>query len=423
MNFWKTLLASLLGSFLAFGLVMLIFVLLMLAAIGGAINSASGGGQPIAVKDNSVLYLELENSVVERANDNEMMFNPASLEGETNMGLNRFVEALQRASTDDKIKGAFVELKSFNAGPASLREMHRALKDFKASGKWIVAYGENYDQAGYYLASVADEVTMHPEGMFDWRGLHTELMFFKNMFERIGVDVQVIRGPDNKYKSAVEPFMYDKMSDANREQMKALVDDLWQHMLTDISESRGVSVPDLMMMADSLSLVDQQMAVDKGVLTGLNYRDEVIGGIVNRLTGADSLTDVSEENLNLIAFSDYCRAPKIRREGETADHRKDKVAVVYAVGAIESGEGDDMTIGSDRIAKALREAREDKNVKAIVLRVNSPGGSALASDVIWHETKLIKESGKPFVVSMGDYAASGGYYISCAADSIFANSS
>lgn len=427
MNFWKTLLASLLGSFIAFGLVMLLFVVLMIAAIGGALSSAGAGGGPVAeVKQKSVLHLVIENAVVERGNENEMVLNPISFENTSGIGLDRFTEALRRAGDDARIEGAFIEVKDFLAGPASLRDMHRAISEFKEKGKWLVAYGENYTSAGYYLASVADEVCMHPEGMFDWRGMHAELMFFKNMLEKVGVEMQVIKGPDNKYKSAVEPFINDKMSDANREQLKVLIDDIWSHMLTDIATDRGVMVADLMTMADSLSLYNQQVAVDKGLLSGLKYRDEVISSIFRRLGSSDSLSagaPASEDDINFITFNEYFRTPRERREGEPADHRKDKVAVVYAVGDITSGEGNDMTIGSDRIARALREAREDDKVKAIVLRVNSPGGSALASDVIWHETRLIRESGKPLVVSMGDYAASGGYYIACAADSIFANAS
>lgn len=427
MNFWKSLLASLLGSFIAFGLVMLLLIVLMIAAIGGALSSAGAGGGPVAeVEENSVLHVVVENSVVERGNENEMVLNPISLENTSGIGLDRFIDVLGRAGDDARIKGAFLELKDFMAGPASLRDMHRAVSEFRAKGKWVVAYGENYSQSGYYLAAAADEICMHPEGMLDWRGLQAELVFLKNMLEKVGVEMQVIKGPDNKYKSAVEPFINDKMSDANREQLKVLLDGVWSHMLSDISAARGVPAADLMTMADSLSLYDQQAAVDKGMLSALKYRDEVISSIFRRLNSADTLNadaPASEDKINFITINEYFRTPKERREGEVADHRKDKVAVVYAVGDINTGEGNDMTIGSDRIARALREAREDEKVKAIVLRVNSPGGSALASDVIWHETRLIRESGKPLVVSMGDYAASGGYYIACAADSIFANAS
>ena len=273
-----------------------------------------------------------------------------------------------------------------------------------------LAYAENYSQGGYFLASAANEVYMYPTGTFDWRGLSTELMFFKQMLDKLEIEAQVIRGPNNKFKSAVEPYLYDHMSPENREQISTFVGDIWRTILEGISKDRGVSVEFLNQAADSLTFRDVKLVKSSGLINGLSYRDEVIS-LMKTKVGLDAQ---AKEGFELVTLADY-------HEKGNNEKKDSEIAVVYAVGAIESGEGDDETIGSDRIAKALRDARLNDKVKAIVLRVNSPGGSALASDVIWRETELIRQSGKPLVVSMGDYAASGGYYIACNANKIFAN--
>jgi protease-4 len=254
---------------------------------------------------------------------------------------------------------------------------------------------------------------MYPEGTFDWRGMNAEIMYYKKLFDKLGVEAQVIRGPNNKFKSAVEPYMYDHMSDENRAQMKTFIDDIWRIMLDDISASRNVTAEQLNQFADSLTFASNDAVQTSGLVNGMRYRDEVMATLKSKL-GVE--VDADDDELNMVKLAEYHKSAD-----DESSYGKEKVAVVYAVGAIESGEGDDETIGSERIAKALKQAREDEKVKAIVLRVNSPGGSALASDVIWRETELIKQSGKPFYVSMGDYAASGGYYIACSADKIYAN--
>jgi protease IV len=423
MNFLKNVFASMLGTFLAFLLAAVLFVVIIAALIGSASNT-----EHVEVKNNSVLHLKLDSPIVDRGSESDFNFNTTTFESETSIGLNHFIADIERASSDEKIKGIFLELGNFSAPSSTILDVREALEAFKKSGKWIVAYSENYSQGGYFVASCADEVHLYPTGSFDWRGLNAELMFFKNMLDKLEIEAQVIRGPNNKFKSAVEPYMYDKMSDANREQMKTFIDDIWNVMLNKISTSRKLDVAQLNSAADSLSTVDPQNALRLKFIDRLSYRDEVLDNIRQKLglpqetTDAQEATDEtksekeSEENdIPFVTLADYHKADA---EGSLL---KEQIAVVYAVGAIESGEGDDATIGSDRIAQALKEARENKKVKAIVLRVNSPGGSALASDVIWRETELIKKSGKPFVVSMGDYAASGGYYIACSADKIFAN--
>lgn len=412
MNFFKTLMASMLGTFLALGMLMLLVIMIIAAVFSGA-------EEKVEVKANSVLHIKLDDAFAERGNDNDFNFDPATFSSETKMGLNHFMKDLAKAKADDHIKGIFLEPSGIMAAPSTMLDIHRALEDFKSSGKWIVSYSEDYGQGAYYLGSVSNEIYLYPEGSLDWRGLNAEVMFFKKMLDKLEVEAQVIRGPNNKFKSAVEPFIYDHMSDENKMQVETFIGDIWRVMLDGISQSRGISVNQLNLYADSLAFVTPDKAAQAHMVDALKYRDEVMSIIKTKL-GLDAAT--KDKDVNMISLSDYHSNSKKKKDDKsTPDFKKDKVAVVYAVGAIESGEGNDETIGSERIAAALKSAREDEKVKAIVLRVNSPGGSALASDVIWRETELIKQSGKPFYVSMGDYAASGGYYISCSADKIFAN--
>ena len=422
-NFFKTLLASFLGSGIAMTLVALVFFAMIVGAITSAV-AGGGGAEPVSkVKSNSILHITFEEPIVERGIDNQMQIDFATLQPINSLGLNHILSDLKRAATDDKIEGIFLDVTSVAASPSTVQDIRRALVEFKESGKWIVAFSEGYSQSGYYVASVADDVYLYPEGDLSFKGLGTELMFFKNMLDDLGVEIQIVRGPDNKYKSAVEPFMYDKMSDANREQLNVLLGGIWSEMLTDIETSRTMSREELNMAADSLMIRIAEDAEELGFVDGLKYRDEVIDILYSKV-GHDEDDEAKgagdADALNFVSLSKYHKSEKNSLK-EDDDEETNSVAVIYAVGEIRSGEGDEQTIGSETIAGALREARLDDNVKAIVLRVNSPGGSALASDVIWRETELIKASNKPFVVSMGDLAASGGYYISAGADKIFAN--
>ncbi len=404
MNFIKNVLASMLGTFAAFFLVIVLFIIMIAVA-------AAGGDDKVSVKDNSVLHLKLNQAIVDRASKNEFNFGGSGFSSESKLGLNQLYDALEAAKADNKIKGIFLEVEMFSAAPSTMLDVRNALLDFKNSGKWIIAYGENYTQGGYYVASAANEVYMFPTGTFDWRGLSSELMFFKKMFDKLEIEAQVIRGPNNKFKSAVEPFMYEQMTPENRQQISTYVGDIWKTMLDGISKERNVTVDFLNQAADSISLMDNDVLKNSGLVNGLVYRDEIISNMKGKL----GLAADGKDKINMIELDNY-----VSSLGST-DSNDNQIAIVYAEGAIESGEGDDETIGSDRIAKALKDARENEKVKAVVFRVNSPGGSALASDVIWRETELIKKSGKPLIVSMGDYAASGGYYIACSADRIFAN--
>ena len=404
MSFIKNVLASMLGTFAAFFLVIALFVIMIVIA-------ASSGEEKVNVKNNSVLHLKLDKSIVDRASKQGFNFTGSGFQSDANLGLDKLYEVLESAKNDENIQGLFLEVDLFAAPPSAMLDARNALLDFKNSGKWIIAYGENFTQGGYYIASAANEVYMFPTGTFDWRGLSTELMFFKKMFDKLEIEAQVIRGPNNKFKSAVEPFMYEQMTPENRQQISTYVGDIWKTMLAGISKERKVSIDFLNQAADSISLMNNENLKNSGLINGLVYRDEIMTNIKGKL-GIDA---ESKKEINMIDFDKYALSL------DNKDEKDNRIAVVYAEGAIESGDGDDETIGSDRIAKALKDARENENVKAIVFRVNSPGGSALASDVIWRETELIKKSGKPLIVSMGDYAASGGYYIACSADRIFAN--
>ncbi len=452
MNFGKTVFASMLGSALSFMLVGVILVLLLVglitSAITGAISGLSGDDAVTSVEENSVLHLKLEGGLIERGNEKGGTFDFSTFQPDNSIGLNHFIENLEKAKDDERIEGIFIEMGMFGGAPSTLQDVRDAITDFKTSGKWVVAYSEGYGQSAYYVASAADEVYLYPEGSLNIYGLSTEIMFFKNMLDRLGIDVQVIRGPNNKYKSAVEGFMREDMSPENREQIEAFLNDIWNHMVTDMANDRAITAAEINAVADSLFLRLPQHAVDYGFVDALMYRDEVMDLLLAKTTPADSvevseeepaiventdeegeeeeaITESAEDKINFVTFAEYRKAKLKKNDDDDKEEvkpwKKDKVAVVYAVGAIESGEGDDETIGSERIAEALRTARLDEKVKAVVLRVNSPGGSALASDVIWRETVLLKQAGKPFVVSMGDVAASGGYYIAAGADKIFAN--
>ena len=357
-------------------------------------------------KENSVLRIDLNGEIKERGVKNpfgEIDLGPFM--PKPSLGLNDIIDNLKKAKDDKNIRGIYLEISDPVAGFATLEEVRNALMDFRTSGKFIYAYSEVFSQKAYYLATTANKLYLNPQGALEIKGLSSQLMFFKKMLEKLDVEVQIFR--HGKFKSAIEPFMLDKMSDANRTQVETYLGSLWGHMITGIAKNRNITTNDINEMANNLSVRSPEDAVKYKLVDDLKYEDEVFSAIKKNIGISES------DKIHFVSLTDYSGAFK---ESKLS---KDKIAVVYAVGEIESGEGDDEKIGSARIAKAIRDARLDKNVKAIVLRVNSPGGSALASDVIWRETVLAQKA-KPFIVSMGDVAASGGYYISCAADRIFA---
>ena len=366
---------------------------------------------PVSSPKASIIMGKKNEAIVDRGPEDQFNFNFGRFSASSPMGLNQILTNIEKAKTDDRVPGIFLDMTYITAGMATVDEIRNALIDFKTSGKWIVSYSETYSQKAYYLASVADEIYVYPEGAVDFRGLNGGVTFFKGALDKLGIEAQIIRGSNNKFKSAVEHYIMDEMSQANRAQTEQWLGSIWSNIKSGISEARNISEEDLQAMVDEFQIQEASDAVEKGLVSGEKYYDEIIA-----LLKAKTETE-EEKDLKSVSLRKYIKAPKTGVSG--FDYKKDKIAIVYASGAINSGESGDDAIGSDTFAKAIREARRDSSVKAIVLRVNSPGGSALASDVIWRETVLAREV-KPLVVSMGDVAASGGYYISAAADKIFA---
>jgi len=400
-DFFKIVFASMLGMILSF-FVLLIF---MVVIIAGVISAMDDNG--VKVSSNSVIHISLDHPIQERSSKNP--FDNIALGGfETNksIGLNDILASLKRAKSDDKIKGIYLDVSSVQAGFATIEEIRNALIDFKKSGKFIIAYSEVYTQGAYYLASVADKIYLNPEGLLEFKGLGTELTFFKGALDKLEIEAQVIKV--GTYKSAVEPFILDKMSDANRKQVTSFMGSLYDHFLNSVAVSRKIQKDSLFAIANQLKVQQAADAVTYKLADGLKYKDEVLDELRKR-TGIGK-----DKAIKSVTLADYAKG----NNPEEGDFNN-RIAVVYATGEITGGEGSDETIGSERISRAIRKARTDDKVKAVVLRINSPGGSALASDVIWREVILTKKV-KPVIVSMGDVAASGGYYIACAADSIFA---
>ena len=405
-QFFKFMFASMLGVFLAFFLGIIVLVGMIAALVSSADSKKEAKVEP-----NSVLHINFEAQINDRSSNNPFEnFDFGSMSGKQGIGLNDILENIEKAKTDDNIKGIYIDLQSVPAGIATIEEIRNKLIEFKESKKFIVAYSEVYTQGAYYLASVADEVWLNPEGLIEFKGLGAQVMFFKGLLEKMEVEPQVIRY--GKFKSAIEPFILDKMSEANREQTMKYMGSIWNNIVKRIAVSRKLTPSQLNLIADSALVQNAKDAVEQKLADKLYYKDQVLDDLKDRLGLEDA------KKIKLVSMVKYKDAPKPKKKDDKG-LAKDKIAVIYASGSIEGGEGDDQTIGSDRISKAIRKARLDENVKAIVLRVNSPGGSALASDVIWREVILAKAA-KPFVASMGDVTASGGYYISCAADTIVA---
>ncbi len=397
------------GSIIGIVIATVLAVLIVVGAVKSSFNSNFKEEETSVKKTNSILKIVLDGAIIDREKEDPL----AQLKGlapmgdsRDKMGLNSILTKIENAKTDENVKGIYLYCKNVDGGYASIEEFRNALIDFKKSEKFIYAYSEAYGQKEYYLASTANKLFLNPQGAMEWKGLSMSILFFKGAFDKLGFDMQIFR--HGKFKSAIEPFILDKMSDANRLQSETFLNSIWNTMLTGISESRNISINDLNTLANNLTIQFPEDAVSAKLVDAAAYEDEVLSELKKK-------TGIAEKDkLNFVDFGKYNFKPK-----KVAALKADKIAVIYAEGSIESGEGDDEKIGSDKIAQTIKDARLDDKIKAIVLRVNSPGGSALASDVIWREVTLAKKA-KPTVVSMGNLAASGGYYISCAADRIFA---
>lgn len=400
-EFFKYVFATVVGIIISTFLIFLVFIVLIFSVI-----SSIGSKSPTAVAANSVLYLNLDQTIKERTPNKTFDNLPIIGSGPgKSIGFYELIKALKEARTDDHISCIFLTVTSPEAGKATLKEIRDAITDFRKSGKKVIAYAEVYTQDAYYLASAADRVYLNPQGALEFKGFSSQLTFFKGALEKAGIEAQIIRV--GNYKSAVEPFITDKMSDYNRSQVSAYLGGLYRTFLQGIADSRKIPVDTLHQLADTYRIKLPQDALDTRMVDGLKYKDEVLAEL-KKLSGLSP-----RQKLVSISINDYAAD----LESDQGSDRS-KVAVIYANGDITSGEGNDDSIGSERISRAIRKAREDEQIKAIVLRVNSGGGSALASDVIWREIVLSKKV-KPVIASFGDVAASGGYYIACAADSIF----
>ncbi len=399
MKFLGNVLATIVGLFVF--LMMFVFGIIIIAAVFG------GNAEEIAVKDNSVIELNLEHIKNDYAGKYKDPWMTILSDGEK-VGLIDVINAIEKAKTDSDIKGISILNNESELGMAQRKTLRDALESFKKSGKFVMAYANSYSQKEYYLNSVANTIYLNPVGDFDFKGLSAEIMFFKDLQEKTGVKMEVIR--HGKYKSAVEPFLENKMSDANREQTSALLNSIWSSVTADISKSRNISVAKLNEIATGLLARTPEMAKAEKLVDVVAYED-VYHDAIRQILKVDK-----DKDYNKVSILDYTR--KLTTTSETTD-ATDKIAVIYAQGEIQSGEGDVNTIGEGSMRRSLIEARKDKNIKAIVLRINSPGGNALTSDLIWREIEITKKV-KPVVVSMGNYAASGGYYIACNANKIFA---
>ncbi|WBX71727.1 signal peptide peptidase SppA [Tenacibaculum retecalamus] len=394
MKFLRNLLASILGFFIAIFLIFAFFI---------AIASIVGSDEEIVVKSNSVLELDLSATVKDYApKDDNPLAEILELTDEK-LALNKIINAIENAKTDSNIKGISIKTALVNAGVAQTQAIRNKIEEFKESGKFVYAYNDVYSQKNYYLSSVADSLFLNPVGAIDFKGLSTEVLYYKDFEDKYGIKMEVIR--HGKYKSAVEPYLTNKMSDANREQTTSLLKSIWSEITDDISKSRNITTEQLNLIADNANGRNAIIAKDHKLIDAIIYEDEYEAKLALN----------ADKKINTISLADYIKSGK----GRISSTSKNKIAVIYAQGEIMYAEGNENIIGQGIINKALRKARKDKNVKAIVLRVNSPGGSALASELIWRELELTKKE-KPLIVSMGNVAASGGYYIACNADKILA---
>jgi protease-4 len=419
MGFGKTFLASLLGMLVAGIILCILLVLMITASISSAFSGFSDLENRPVIKESSILHLTLDQEITDNGPHHKFNLGLSGMEETGKQGLNEITESIEHAKTDKNIKGIFLDLSSVHCGWASVESIRNTLLDFKKSNKFVIAYGEVMDQKAYYLATTANKIYLFSTGLIQHTGMYSQLMFYKGLIDKLGLDVSIIRGSNNKFKSAVEPFMYEKMSDANRLQISRIQQVVWQNVLKGISQQRGITVEKLNMLADSAVIKNPKAALDNKMVDELVYRDQVID-VLKKKSGIKD-----EKKLRLVkvgkyyaSFSENVKTHNLLVEA-AKDKRKNKIAVIYASGEIIDGNGDHETIGSATLCKEIRRARLDNTIKAIVLRIDSPGGSALASEVIWRETELAKKA-KPFVVSMGDVAASGGYYIACSADKIYA---
>ena len=397
-TFFKMLLATVVGTILSLFLIVFFFMIIMVAAL-------SSDTAPV-ISPKSVLKLELNCSIEERVQDNPFEKYSSAFSTGNALGLNTLLDNIAKAKEDKNIAGIYLDISSVYAPIATLNEIRNALEDFKTSGKFVYCYADNMSQNSYYLASVATKVYLNPQGILDFRGLSFQVMFYKGLLDKLDIEMQVVK--HGTFKSAVEPFLLNKMSEANKLQVETFMGSIWNKVLSDISKSRCVDYQIINNVCDSLIfLANTSLAVELGFIDDLIYKDEFESLVRTQLE-----LDTAEK-INWVSLKEYKKTSAVTKK------TKDEIAVIYAVGDIVDGKTSGMNQIGSSTAEELAKARKNKNVKAIVFRINSGGGSALASDIIWREVVLAQKE-KPVVVSMGGMAASGGYYIACAADYVVA---
>jgi protease-4 len=402
-SFLKYTLATITGIIIA----SILFFVVILASLTAVVSS---GNKPVSISDNSILVLKAGATIPDRGDQNPLAgLDIMSMSLTPAPGLNEILRDIEKAATDTKIKGILIENGLVPSGWATTEEIRKALQKFRESGKFVISYSDNIlTQECYYLSTAADKIYINPASNVEFKGLSSDVIFFKKALEKIGVEVQVTR--HGKFKGAVEPFILDKLSDANKAQIKDYTGSIWKQVISDISAARNLSADDLNRIADNLDGNIASGALKSKLVDGLLYRDELIDTL-KALSGIKS-----DKDLNLVQMYKYSKVPDTR----FSYSNKKKIAVVYASGDIVTGKGSDNSIGGNYYADVIRKIRIDTSFKALVLRVNSPGGSAIASDIIWRELQLTARV-KPVVISMGNYAASGGYYISAPGTKIYAD--
>ena len=402
-NFWSTFLACFL-AIVAGSIALSMLSFIMLAGMVAAFSS----DETVSVQYNSVLKIELTEKIMDNPSQNPFSsIDPFSMNVTKSLSLLSVLNSIERAAQDDRIEGIYLNFSGLSVGVGTTEEIRNALTEFKESGKFIVSYSDYYTQGSYYLASVADEIYMNPAGGLDWRGMASTSLFFKGALDKLGVKAEIYRV--GEFKSAVEPFMADRMSPENRQQMEVLLNSIWGNIVKEVADARGIDSALLQRYASALEVVNPQKALELGLLDGLKYNDEVLADL-----SARTYKSAGEEP-EMVRLAEYIKVPNPSRRLSG-----NRIALVYAEGDIVDGTATDGVVAGETLAAKLANVRRDDKIKAVVLRVNSPGGSALASEVIWRELSLIQQE-KPVIVSMGDYAASGGYYIACPADVILAD--
>lgn len=400
-SFFKFTFASIFGVLIG----LFLFVLIII----GIFSSASAE-KPVVAEANSVLYINFDTPIVDRASDNPFEFiNPMTFSPESKMGLDNILDNLEKAKNDENITGIILDLSMMPIGMATLHEIRDALIDFKTSGKFIYSYSDIYTHGSYYLATVADKIFITPTGNLMFLGLSSEVIFYKGALDKLGIEIQVVR--HGEFKGAVERYIYKKLSAENRLQIQEYLNSLWGHMVEGIAEARDINVDDINRLCDEMAITNAASALEHGFADSLIYYDEFLD-FIKAKTGTDESKDIKSIGLK--------KYTKVHAKRETKGLIREKIAVIYATGTIIDGNAENGQIGGDAYAKAIRAARRDSSIKAIVLRINSGGGSGLASDIIWREVKLAAKV-KPVIASMGDVAASGGYYIAAPAHKIIAN--